>query len=249
MKGMIYMNQNEPVASLFPTLWKTEEELNRAASSCLTRVFLRMFAALAVTAASAYFVFASTAMQDLVVFNPFVLFGLIILELALVLVISRMIGRLSSTTANVLFFLYAIINGLTLSAVLSTFDIGTVFYAFAVSGLMFAGMALFGAVTHRDLSSVGSICIMGVFGLIIATILNIFIRSEMLETVVLYAGVLIFIGLTAYDTQHIKRMLKNSQYGSHEQAIAQISVIGALRLYLDFINLFFYILRILGRRK
>ena len=243
---------NQPggrVSDMFPTLWPSKEEFNRAVSSCLTRVFLRMFAALVVTAVAAYAVAGSIAMQRFIFGNMFVLFGLIVLELGLVLLISVGINKLSSTAANALFFVYAVVNGLTLSVIFLVYDIGVIYHAFAVSALMFAAMAIYGATTKKDLSSVGSICLMGLVGIIIASIANFFFRSEMLDTIVCYIGVLIFIGLTAYDTQRIKQMLGEANSASHEEAIKKVSVIGALRLYLDFINMFLRILRIVGRRK
>ena len=243
---------NQPgsqASDLFPTLWPNQEELDRAVSSCLTRVFLRMFAALIVTAIAAYTVAGSINMQQFIFGNMFVFYGLIIAELGLVLLISAGIRKLSSATASVLFFLYAVINGLTLSVIFLVYDVGVIYHAFFVAALMFAAMAVYGAVTRKDLSSVGSICLMGLFGVIIASIANFFFRSEMLDTIVCYIGVLVFIGLTAYDTQRIKRMLREANADSHEEAIRKISVVGALTLYLDFINLFLKILRILGRRR
>jgi len=243
-------NQNSThVSELFPSLWGTPEELSRATSSCLARVFLRMFAALLVTAAASLAVVESFALQRLIFSNIYVFYGLIISELVLVIGVAAGINKMSSTAANVLFFLYAIVNGLTLSVVFLVYDIGVIYHAFAVSALMFAGMALYGTVTRRDLSSIGSICIMGLFGIIIASIANFFFRSDTLDSVICYIGVLIFVGLTAYDTQRIKLMLRDANAGSHMEAIRKISVIGALTLYLDFINMFLKILRIMGRKK
>jgi len=208
-----------------------------------------MFAALIVTAAAAYAVVESDALQQLVLGNVFVFYGLIIAELVLVIAISAGMKRLSATAANLLFFVYAVFNGLTLSVIFFVFEIGIIFHAFAVSALMFAGMALYGSITRRDLSSIGSICIMGLFGVIIASVANFFFVSDFLDAIICYVGVLVFIGLTAYDTQRIKRMLRDANADSHLEAIQKISVIGALTLYLDFINLFLKMLRILGRRR
>ena len=237
------------VSDMFPSLWPSKEELDRAVSSCLSRVFLRMFAALLVTAAAAYTVVGSAAVQEFIFGNLFVFYALIIVELILVFSVSAGIAKLSPTAASALFYLYAIVNGLTLSVVFFVYDIGVIYHAFASAALMFAAMAIYGAVTRKDLSSIGSICFMGLIGIIIASFANFFFRSEMLDTIVCYIGVFIFIGLTAYDTQNIKKMLGNANAASHEIAIKRVSVIGALRLYLDFINLFLMILRIFGRRK
>jgi len=208
-----------------------------------------MFLALMVTAAAALAVVSSEAMLQLIYGGSYTIIGLIVVEILLVLAISAGINRMSSVTANVLFFLYAIINGLTLSVIFLVYDIGMIYHAFAVSALMFAGMALYGTITRRDLTSIGSFCIMGLFGIIIASIANFFFRSSTLDAVICYVGVLIFVGLTAYDTQRIKRMLKEAHASSHMEAISKISVMGALTLYLDFINLFLKILRLMGRRR
>jgi FtsH-binding integral membrane protein len=245
-----YENQNGMQAKeLFPALWTTPEELDRATTSCLSRVFLRMFAALLVTAAAALAVTGSTALQQLIFSNLYVFYGLIITELILVIAVAAGMNRLSATTANVLFFAYAIVNGLTLSIIFFVYDIGVIYQAFAVSALMFAGIALYGTITHRDLSSVGSICIMGLFGLIIASVSNFFFRSDMMDSIICYVGVLIFVGLTAYDTQRIKWMLREANADSYDEAIRKISIVGALTLYLDFVNIFLKILRILGKRR
>lgn len=245
-----YENQNEPgVSALFPSLWATPEELDRAASSCLSRVFLRMFAALLVTAAASFAVVEYTALQAFIFNNTLVFYGLIIAELALVVAVSAGINRLSPIAANLLFFAYAIINGLTLSAIFFVYQLGIIFHAFAVTALMFAAMALYGTITRRDLASVGSLCFMGLFGVVIATIVNFFLRSDVIDSIICYVGVVVFVGLTAYDTQRIKRMLRDANAASHVEAIQKISVIGALSLYLDFINLFMKMLRILGKRK
>jgi len=208
-----------------------------------------MFAALLVTAFAAFAVANSQPMVDLIFGNMMVFYGLIILELAIVVGISAGINKLSVPAANALFFLYAIINGMTLSVIFLVYNLGIIYHAFAVSALMFGAMAIFGTVTKRDLTSIGSICIMGLFGVIIASVANFFFRSAALESAVLYIGILVFIGLTAYDTQRIKRMLADANAVSAVVAIEKISVIGALTLYLDFINLFLKVLRVLGRRR
>jgi len=248
---MEYNNKqmNNNVRELFPSLWANEEELARATSSCLSRVFIRMFAALIVTAATAFAVANSPAMLELIFGNTVVLIVLIVVELALVIGVSAGVNKVSPIVANLLFFAYAIVNGLTLSVVFLVYEIGLVYRAFAVAALMFAGMAVYGTITRRNLVSIGSYCLMGLFGLIIAGVVNIFFRSDMLDAILCYAGVLIFVGLTAYDTQMIKKSLQDANYDSHEIAIKRISVIGALRLYLDFINLFLRIIRILGRKR
>ncbi|MCL2151456.1 MAG: Bax inhibitor-1/YccA family protein [Oscillospiraceae bacterium] len=248
----MFYNENQTglqVSELFPSIWATEEELDRAATSCLSRVFLRMFAALLVTAAAAYAVVASVFLQQLIFSNTYVFYGLMIAELVLVIAVAAGMNRLSVAAANILFFAYAAINGLTLSVIFFVYDIGIIYQAFAVSALMFAGMSLYGVVTRRNLSSIGSICMMGLFGIIVASLANFFFRSDMLDSIICYVGVLIFVGLTAYDTQRIRWMLREANADDHEEAIKKISVAGALTLYLDFINIFLKILRIMGKRR
>jgi hypothetical protein len=249
----MFYNENRnggQASNLFPGLWATQEELDRATTSCLSRVFLRMFVALLVTAAAALAVVSSEALMALIYGNPYAVFVLLIAQVVLVIAISAGINRLSPAVASVLFIVYAIMNGLTLSVIFLVYELGIIYHAFGVSALMFAGMALYGTITRKNLSSIGSLCIMGLFGIIIASIANmLFFRSATLETAVLYIGVLVFVGLTAYDTQRIKWMLREAHATSHAEAIRKISVIGALSLYLNFINLFLRILRILGRRR
>jgi len=234
----------------FPSLWGNPEELAKATSSCLARVFMRMFAALLVTAGVSYGVYETPALLEMVIGNLFVLIGLLIAQFALVIILSARVMKMSSTASNIMFFMYAILTGVTLSVIFITYEIGVIFQAFAVSALMFAAMALYGTITRRDLTRIGSICFMGLIGIVIATIINmIFFRNDMLSMVINYIGILVFVGLTAYDTQRIKRMLAEANEGSHEEAIKKISVMGALILYLDFLNLFLKILAIMGRKK
>ena len=225
------------------------EKLKAALSSCLTNVFLQMFTALLVTAFCAYAVAIFDFLQSIIFASKFTFYGLLIAEFALVIVISICIDKISAAAANALFFLYAAVNGLTISSIFFVYNIGVIYNAFGISALMFAAMAGYGVLTRRDLSSVGSICIMALIGIILASLINFFLRSAMLDCLICYAGVLIFIGLTAYDTQRIKKMLAETGGANREEAIQRISVIGALSLYLDFINMFLMILRIMGRRR
>jgi len=240
----------EQPSERFPSLWGNPEELQKATTSCLARVFMRMFAALLVTAGVSYGVYETPALLEMIIGNVFILIGLLIAQFVLVIILSARVMKMSSAASNFMFFLYAILMGLTLSVIFITYEMGVIFQAFAVSALMFAAMALYGTITRRDLTKIGSICFMGLIGVIIATIINmIFFRNDMLSMVINYIGVLVFVGLTAYDTQRIKRMLAEANEGSHEEVIKRISVMGALILYLDFLNLFLKILSILGRRK
>jgi len=174
---------------------------------------------------------------------------MIIAQLAVVMILSFRVMKMSPVVSNILFFTYAILTGVTLSFIFIGYEIGIIFQAFAVSALMFAAMAIYGTITRRDLTGIGSLLFMGLIGIIIASVVNMFFWNDTVSVIITYIGVFIFIGLTAYDTQRIKRMLTEANENSQEDAIAKISVIGALILYLDFINLFLRILSILGRRR
>ena len=218
-------------------------------NSALTRVFVWMFIGLLCTAISALAVVRIPTLQDLVMNNSAVMIVLIVLELGLVIGISAAINKLSSPAAIALFLLYAVVNGLTLSFVFWAYELPTVFTAFSVTAATFGAMAIIGAVTKRDLTKIGGLCMMGLIGIMIASIVNIFIGNGPLDTLLCIVGVLIFVGLTAYDTQRIKRQLAQAGGDTGDEFVKKISVMGALSLYLNFINLFLRILRLLGRRE
>lgn len=218
-------------------------------SSVMTRVYLWMTAALAITAAAAFLMVSSPALLQLVYGNSVAIWVLIAAELILVVSLSAGINRLSPTTATALFLGYAALNGLTLSSIFFVYSIGTITQAFAASGLTFGAMSLIGATTKRDLSGLGGILMMALIGLIIASVVNIFWANSTLDAIITYIGVFVFVGLTAYDTQKIKAMTTAAtQYGD-AAAPRRIAILGALTLYLDFINLFLYILRLFGRSR
>jgi len=160
--------------------------------------------------------------------------------------ISWGINKLSLTTATLLFVLYSVINGATLSVIFVAYSIGTISKVFFITAGTFAVMAFIGYVTKTDLSKLGKILFMALIGVIIATVVNIFVKSSGLDLILSYIGVLVFVGLTAYDTQKIKQMLW--QAGDMSETSQKIALLGALSLYLDFVNLFLYLLRIFGRR-
>jgi len=172
---------------------------------------------------------------------------LIVIELGLVMMISGMTSRLSASAATGLFLLYSALNGVTLSVLFLVYTQASIAGAFLITAGMFGVMSFYGMVTKRDLSSLGSLLFMGVLGLIIASIVNVFVASSALYWLISYAGVAIFVGLTAYDTQRLKE-LANSTAGNPQLA-ARLAVNGSLILYLDFINLLLFILRILGDKR
>ena len=156
--------------------------------------------------------------------------------------------QITAFTATILFNIYAILTGFTLSVIFLAFTAESIATVFYITAGTFAGVSLYGYTTKKDLSSIGSYLMMGLIGLIIASVVNWFLHSEMLYWIVSYAGVAIFVGLTAYDTQKIKKMVQ--AYGCDDMEMTnKVALIGALELYLDFINLFLYLLRIFGKRK
>ncbi len=211
------------------------------------RVYNWMGLGLALTALVALYTSSNHYLMSIILGTPVIFFGLIIGELALVLVLSAAINRLQAATAVLLFFLYSGLNGLTLSVIFLAYTRASVTSTFFVTAGTFAVTSFYGYTTQRDLTSWGSFFFMGLIGIIIASVVNIFLHSAMIYWVVTYAGVLIFTGLTAYDTQKLKQMAMTG-FASEEDE-RKTAVMGALALYLDFINLFLMLLRIMGSRR
>ncbi|MDR0507518.1 MAG: Bax inhibitor-1/YccA family protein [Dysgonamonadaceae bacterium] len=212
----------------------------------MTRVYMWMSFALILTAITAYIISQSESAIYFIFANKPVFYGLIIGELVLVVIISSAINKLSVQISSLLFVLYSILTGITISSIFVIFTEGSIASTFLIAALTFGAMSIFGATTKKDLTKWGNILIMALAGLIIASIVNLFFSNSTLYWITTYAGVLIFVGLIAYDTQKLKR-LGNQIHGNNE--IAKLSILGALTLYLDFINLFLYLLRIFGRKK
>jgi FtsH-binding integral membrane protein len=189
----------------------------------------------------------SETLLTAIVTNQILFWGLVIAELGLVIGLSAAINKLSLTTATLMFVLYSLINGATMSFIFLAYTASSVTNVFLITAGTFAAMAAFGYFTKTDLTSLGKILMMALIGVIIATIVNIFTKSEGLTVILNYVGVLVFVGLTAYDSQKIKQMLQTALDAS--ESSQKIALLGALSLYLDFINLFLYLLRILGSRR
>lgn len=175
--------------------------------------------------------------------------GLLIAEVVLVIFLSARIHKMSFATAGLMFAAYAILNGVTMSFIMLAYTAESIAQAFFVTAGTFGGMSLVGFFIKKDLSAMGRTLMMALIGLIIATIVNIFWQNSMMASILNYAGVIIFVGLTAYDTQKIKVMLQQAQYAGISDQTNKLALMGSLTLYLDFINLFLYILRIFGNRK
>ena len=212
----------------------------------MRKVYLWMTMALAITGFTAYGVATSPGILQTIYANPAVMWGVIIAELILVITVSGAINRLSLSVATLLFIVYSVLNGALLSSVFLVYTASSVATVFFNTAGTFAAMALIGYTTKTDLSSMGKILLMALIGMIIATIVNLFVKSTGLELIISYIGVLVFVGLTAYDSQKIKQMLLQAPDAS--EGAQKVALLGALSLYLDFINLFLYLLRIFGRR-
>jgi uncharacterized protein len=226
----------------------TDVQISETFAAILRRVYLWMGIGLYLTAGVAFFV-ANTSLIFIIVENTVLFYGLLLGELALVISISAAINRLSPTTAAALFLLYAILNGATLSVIFLVYTLTDITLAFASTATLFTAMSLIGYFVRMDLSRLGSFLMMGLVGLVIATFLNLFLANSTLMWVTTYAGIALFIGLTVYDTQRIKRTVTAAVAAGDERVVARLGLLGALTLYLDFINLFLLILRLLGRRR
>lgn len=214
----------------------------------MKNVYLWMTLALAVTGMTAYYIADNPGLIQAVLESRGLFFGLVIAELALVWILSANIMRMSFATAGLMFVAYSILNGVTMSFIFLAYTMESIATTFFVTAGTFGAMTIVGYTIKRDLSAMGRFLFMALIGLIIATIVNLFVASSTLGWALTYIGVLIFVGLTAYDTQKIKEMLLTYGSESNEQTM-KLALIGSLTLYLDFINLFIYLLRIFGDRK
>lgn len=216
-------------------------------SSFVARVYNWMGLGLATTAVVALTTAASPFLFNLIFGNQFIFLGLILGELGLVIALSTAIPRLQATTAALMFFLYSALNGLALSVIFLAYTSASIANTFFVTAGTFGLTSLYGYATKRDLTSWGSFLFMGLIGIILASVVNFFMRSEAISWLVTYAGVIVFVGLSAYDAQMIKQMAASAF--SDEESERKSAVIGALRVYLDFVNLFLLLLNIFGRRR
>ena len=221
--------------------------MSTAFPALMRKVFVWMTLALAITGLTAYGVATSPAILSLIFSSKVTFFGLIIAEFALVFAISGAINRLSLSTATLLFILYSVINGATLSSIFFAFSVATIGKVFFITAGTFGAMALVGYTTKTDLTSMGKLLFMALLGIIIASVVNMFVGSSGLDLILSYVGVLVFVGLTAYDTQKIKQMCQAAPDAG--ESTQKLALIGALSLYLDFINLFLYLLRIFGNNR
>ncbi len=211
----------------------------------ITKVYGWMSIGLALTGAVAYLVSSSPTLLQLIFGNKLLFWGLIIGELLMVGYLAAAVTRMSAATATLVYMLYAVLNGVTLSGIFIMYTGASIMGTFLITGGTFAAMSIYGYFTKQDLTRAGNLLIMALIGLIIASVVNIFFRNPIMYWIITYAGILIFVGLTAYDTQKIKQMNIIGNEGTEEDH--KEAIMGALTLYLDFINLFLYLLRLFGR--
>lgn len=232
---------------LYRMIDEKEGRVALAFPALMRKVYVWMTLAMIITGITAYGVANSPGLMYAILSNSVVFYGLIIAEFALVIAISGAINRLSATTATLLFILYSVVNGTTLSTIFLAFTMQSIATVFFVTAGLFAVMALIGYTTKTDLTSLGKMLFMALLGIVLATIVNIFVGSSMLEMIVSYVGVVVFVGLTAYDSQKIKAMLYDADSTSEQSQ--KLALLGSLTLYLDFINLFLMLLRIFGNSR
>lgn len=234
---------NQPSQGYYPDAMAVDNKV----SAVMKKVYVKMFLALLVSAAAAYLgaIAGEGVLAYALATNSWIYWGLGILELLLVFFISARIGKMSPAMSSGLFYLFAIVNGLTLSIIFLVFSFASIFKTFLITAGVFGAMSVYGYFTNRDLTKIGSFLFMALIGLIICSVVNIFWANSTFEWIISGAGVLIFIGLTAWDTQKIKS-LAAANMGFPDSNLATM---GALNLYLDFINLFLYLLRFFGSSR
>ncbi len=223
------------------------KEQNAVFAKLMRSVYLWMVFALVITGLTAAYVANSPAYISALVNNPMLFYGVIIAELAVVFILSGRIHKMSFLTASLMFIFYSLLTGVSLSTIFLAYTESSIATTFLITAGTFGTMSLVGFVTKKDLSKLGGILFMALIGLIIATVVNIFLVSDTLGWIINYVGVLIFVGLTAYDTQKIKQMMREYGTDINEQT-QKMALMGSLSLYLDFINMFLYLLRIFGNR-
>ena len=224
-------------------------DFSRTFSVLMRNVYTWMALGLLMTALTSLYVVRSENIMYAIVSKPALMWGLIIAELAMVIILSTRIMKMSFLTAGLMFAAYAILNGVTMSFIFMVYTMESIAQTFFITAGTFAGMSALGFFIKKDLSTMGRMLYMLLIGLIIATIVNIFVKSSGLGMVLNYIGVLVFVGLTAYDTQKIKNMLTvYSEAGINDQT-NKLALMGSLSLYLDFVNLFLYLLRFMGNRR
>ena len=225
----------------------SEEKAAVAFPALMRKVYVWMSMALVITGLTAWIVAHNASLLQLIYGNSATIWILFAVEIGLVIALSAAIHKLSLPVATLMFIVYSVLNGAVLSSIFLVYTMSSIATVFFITAATFGAMSVFGYVTKKDLSSIGKFLMMALIGLIIATVVNLFMKNSGLDMIISYAGVLIFVGLTAWDTQKIKQMCL--QAPDTGESMQKLALLGALSLYLDFINLFIYLLRILGNRE
>jgi FtsH-binding integral membrane protein len=218
-------------------------------NSFVRSVYNWMAIGLGITGVVAYGVANSPGVTEVIFGSQLIFFGLIIAQLAMVFMISARIQRMQASTATMLFIVYSALNGATLSSIFLAYTQSSITSTFFICAATFTACSVYGWTTRRDLTTMGGFLTMGLIGIVIASVVNMFFQSGAVSTIVSYVGVLVFVGLTAYDTQEIKNMALSQPADIDAGAVRKGAILGALKLYLDFINLFLMLLRIFGGRR
>lgn len=225
-----------------------ERVYEKSKADFISRVMTHMGIGLFITFLTAYLTYKNEVLQSIIFSSSVVFFMLFIVEIGLVVYLTRRIEKMSFASARVAFFLYAVVNGLTLSTIFMAYEISNIYIAFLVASVMFLTAGLIGITIKKDLSTFGQFLFLALIGIIIVGIVNIFTRIAAIDNLITFAGIIIFSGLTAYDMQKIKG-IHSEAYSLDGESVAKYSIVAALELYLDFVNLFLYILRLLGRKR
>lgn len=233
------------LSSSYASLGGRASALTAVQTRVINQVYLWMTLGLALTGATAYFVATTDSVKKIIFGSGWMFWILVIAQVGLVFAISGLIHRLSAAAATGLFFLYSALNGLTFSSIFLVYNLGSIAGVFLITAGTFGIMSLYGITTKTDLTKIGNLLFMALIGVVIAGLVNLFIGSSILSLIISVVGVVVFTGLTAYDAQRIKDMSAAALDGESE---GKIAVIGALALYLNFINLFLMLLRLLGSR-
>ena len=226
---------------------RSPEAVAESQRSVMLRVYGWMALGLTVTAAAAFYTLTNERLLNAILNSMWLFIGLLAIEIALVMVLSARLMKLTVNGARLAFIAYAALNGVTLSLLMLVYTAASVAQVFALTAGMFGIMSMYGYVTKTDLTRWGNLLLMGVLGLIVALVINMFLRNSQLDLVISVIGVLVFVGLTAYDSQKIKRMA--AAVDPESEIGHKMAIIGALKVYLDFINMFLFLLRLVGRRR
>jgi uncharacterized protein len=228
---------------------RTDTSAQVQVNAFIQSVYNWMAIGLALTGGVAFYVSQSPSLMQMIFGNQLLFFGLIIGELGLVFYLSARVQKIQASTATALFVLYAALNGVTISIIFLAYTGSSIASTFFVCAGTFVACSIYGMITKRDLTSMGGFMRMGLIGIIIASVINMFIQSSSMQMIISYIGVLVFVGLTAYDTQKLKHMALTQPAGLDAGVVRKGAIIGALTLYLDFINLFLMLLHILGGNR